>query len=631
MKKNIFVYAASLLLLGLGACSEEQEFAPQNDGAVKMTVYASKGDAETRSLLSEVDGNLNCAWTEGDQLLVTGEDGSKKGYLHLTDIKTGKFEGTLMNVPAEGKVTLKYFFLGTGVDPTQVSQSYGYDIAAQDGTIESLSKNDALSTQADIAIINGGAYPEGTLQLDRHFSFAHFTLKLPEGVTVKGEPVTISGENILTQATLGLASRAISGQTAGSITVTPGSNSFYVNLIPANDVAPVFTVTIDGKEYVGSLNARSIAAGKFLRKNDSEDTGVIVDMTEPQPDEDPSNPGNTDHWGGDNIDPAYELGTLTKVADADGWTVNVNIYGNGGFGTYITYTHNGIKNGLLTSGSYAYYFQWGRWLGFPTSCKHTHINDGGSLSGGYPYESQYLNGINIYDTRIGYLWDSGLITSYATCWMGSTDWTPSRVNNCSIIFGKVYSMGTDDLDYVGANENCTWEERSGNPCPDGYRLPTAAELATLIPSTGTVNGSYAEVKTVDGIRYAMQWKVNTSNTKPCVEIRSVKTNASTVSVDDPIFNDAKVVRLPAYGYMDNEANWSSNNEVGLYWSSESGTNEVNGTKGLGGKSLLIEFTGSTAEMVIYVAPRSFAGQVLPIKDPTAKSATLTPWLPLTSL
>ena len=246
-----------------------------------ITVYAAKGDAETRSILNEENGNLTCAWTEGDQLLVTGEDGSKKGYLRLTDITTGKFEGTLMNVPTEGKVTLKYFFLGTGVDPTQVSQSYIYDIATQDGTIESLSKNDALSTQAEIAIINGGAYPEGTLQLERHFSFAHFTLKLPEGVAVNNEPVTISGENILTKATLGLANRSVSDQTAGTITVTPGSNSFYVNLIPANSVAPVFTVTINGKEYTGSLNARNIAAGKFLRKKDSgsNDSGVTVDMT----------------------------------------------------------------------------------------------------------------------------------------------------------------------------------------------------------------------------------------------------------------------------------------------------------------------------------------------------------------
>ena len=361
-----------------------------------ITVYASKGDAETRSILSEENGNLNCAWTDGDQLLVTDVNGGTKGILELTDVNAGKFEGTLMLGVTEGKVTLRYFYLGNGVDPTNVSKKCDYDIAAQDGTIESLSKNDALSTQAEIAVIDGGAYPDGTLQLERHFSFSHFTLKLPEGVTLNGEPVTISGENLFTKATLGLADRAISDKTAGTITVNPGKDNFYVNLIPATSVTPVFKVTINGKEYEGSLRTRDITAGKFIRKNDSENTGVIVDMTEPQPDEDPSNPGNTDHWGGDNIDPAYKLGTLTKVANADGWTVNVDIFGNGGFATYITYLNNGIKNGLLTSGTYAYYFQWGRWLGFPTSCKNTHFNDGGSASGQYPKESQYLNGINIY-------------------------------------------------------------------------------------------------------------------------------------------------------------------------------------------------------------------------------------------
>ena len=267
--------------MAVTSCSDDLRDggAPVTDSAY-ITVYASKGDAQTRSLLSEVDGNLTCAWTDGDQLLVTDVNGGKKGILKLINVNTGKFEGELIGV-SEGNVTLKYFYLGTGVDLTNVSQSYIYDIAAQDGTIGSLSKNDALSTQAEIAVINGGAYPDGTLQLERHFSFAHFTLKLPEGVTVKGEPVTISGENILTKATLGLANRAVSDQTAGTITVNPGSNSFYVNLIPANDVAPVFTVTIDGKEYTGSLNARNIAAGKFLRKKDSgsNDSGVTVDMT----------------------------------------------------------------------------------------------------------------------------------------------------------------------------------------------------------------------------------------------------------------------------------------------------------------------------------------------------------------
>ena len=632
MKKNIFVYAASLLFLGLGACSEEQEYAPQNDGIVKLTVYAAKGDTETRSLLSEENGNLKCEWTDGDQLLVTDANGSVKGTLNLIDKEAGKFEGDLL-LSGDGKVTLKYFHFGTGADLAKVSQNYGFDISSQDGSIGSLGKYDALSTQAEISVIDGRAYPEGTLQLERHFSFAHFTLKLPEGVTVNGEPVTISGDNVITKATLGLANRAVTDQAAGAITVNPGGNSFYVNVIPAASVTPVFKVTINGKEYEGSLKTRDIAAGKFLRKNDSNDSGVIVDMTEPQPDEDPSNPGNTDHWGGDDIDPAWETGAITKVADADGWTVNVNIYGNGGFATYITYLNNGIKNGILTSkGTSAYFFQWGRWLGFPSNCAAVIIGTNGSYkittSDRKVPSSVHLNGVDYLNTKLGYIFASGLGASYGACY---SNWTPERANNCSIMFGMVTGVFVNPLDYVGNNEDCKWEGRSGNPCPDGYRLPTASELEALIPTTGTVKGSYAEVKTVNGVKYAMQWKVNTSSSVPCVEIRSAKTNATNVSVDDAIFNNTKVVRLPAYGYLDNEAYLNGRGKTGVYWSNESGTNTINGTNGLGGKFLELDFNGNVVDMYIDVAPRSYGGNVLPIKDPNAKSATLTPWLPLSGI
>ena len=636
MKKNIFVYAASLLLLGLGACSEEQEFAPQNDGTVKMTVYASKGDAETRSILSEENGNLNCAWTDGDQLLVTDVNGGTKGILELTDVNAGKFEGTLMLGVTEGKVTLRYFYLGNGVDPTNVSQKCDYDIAAQDGTIESLSKNDALSTQAEIAVIDGGAYPDGTLQLERHFSFSHFTLKLPEGVTLNGEPVTISGENLFTKATLGLADRAISDKTAGTITVNPGKDNFYVNLIPATSVTPVFKVTINGKEYEGSLRTRDITAGKFLRRNDSENTGVIVDMTEPQPDEDPSNPGNTDHWGGDDIDPTWEDSGngYTRVSWADGWTTNVySIANKGGFCAPLTYTSNGIKNNLLTSKEgTARFFQWGRWLGFPSNCAAVIVYSNGdydiTTSSGKVPSSVYLNGVNYLDLHLGYVFTSNIGVSYGACY---SNWTPERANNCSIMFAMVDGTTVNPLDYVGANEDCTWENRSGNPCPDGYRLPTASELEALIPTTGTVNGSYAEVKEINGVKYAMQWKVNTTSTVPCVEIRSTKTNANKVSVDDAIFNDTKVVRLPAYGYLDNEAYLKGNGTTGVYWSNESGSNTISGTNGLGGKFLELDFKDNTVKMYIDVAPRSFGGNVLPIKDPNAKTATITPWLPLSGI
>ena len=300
----------------------------------------------------------------------------------------------------------------------------------------------------------------------------------------------------------------------------------------------------------------------------------------------------------------------------------------------ITYKNNGIKNGILTSNddyNYVYYYQWGRWLGFPSSCKNTHFTDGGDAYGSYPVESQYLKGINEFDTRLGYVFDSGIVPSYGTCWMGNNSWTVERSNNCSIIFGKVEgAYRTTPLDYVGANEENTWEGRCGNPCPDGYRLPTAAELEALIPSEGEINGSLAEIKEIDGIRYAMQWKVlhNGSN-RPYVEIKSVRTTENSVGVDDDIFNEVTPVQLPAYGYLDNQAELQGSNTIGVYWSSDSGTNNIGGTNGRGGKYLEINFNGNSAVMGMGVAPRGFGGTILPIKDSNAKAAPLTPWLPVT--
>lgn len=392
-----------------------------------------------------------------------------------------------------------------------------------------------------------------------------------------------------------------------------------------DDPKPVLTtikydVTVDD-----FIPANGDGDGTKMDTGDDEDPNP-----NPNPDPDPINPGNTDNWGGDDNDPSFTTSdSPTKVADADGWTVNVDIYGNGGFGSYVTYNSNGLKNDLLTSkGGSAYFFQWGRWLGFPAECINTHFNDGGSASGDYPNKKQYLNGVNIYNTSLGYIWDSGLIVSYASCWMGNNSWTNERVLNCSIIFGKVSGITVNPLDYAGANEICKWEDRCGNPCPDGYRIPTASELEVLIPSTGVINGSFAEVKEIGGVKYAMQWKVNTSATVPCVEIRSVKTTENTVSVDDAAFNSANVVRLPAYGYLDNEANFRGRDKTGVYWSCESGANTMNGTNGNGGKYLEIDFNGNTAEMGMDVAPRSFGACVLPIKDPNAKASSITPWFPL---
>ena len=602
---------------------------------ISVNVY--REDPSTRTDVSESEGDLKYTWSKGDQLLVTDQEGERIATLVLNDEDAGKAYGTFSgygDLPNNQTLNLNFIYLGNDVATGNVSGNYAISIAEQDGQLTSLPATDIMSSTQQVTISDNAVWIED-FGLQKRLASAHYTLKFPEGVQMTNEVVTISGERIYNAASLSLANGLLGSElTAGSITVTNGTGDFYIRVIPTTAYAPTFKVTIDGVEYTGSKESRDdFTAGKFLRAADG--TGAVVEMTAAQTEEDPSNPGNTDHWGNAdvNVPMGYEEGTLTYVSQADGWTTNVySIARQGGFGTMITYTNNGIRNGILTSNddyNYVYYYQWGRWLGFPSSCERTHFNSNGSADGYYPNESQDLKKVDKYNLKLGYVFDSGLMVSYGTCWMGNNSWTVTRSNNCSIIFGKVYSLGTSTLDYVGVNEENTWEGRCGNPCPDGYRIPTAKELEALIPSEGEINGSLAEIKEIDGISYAMQWKVLSNGSRPYVEIKSVRTTESSIEVDDAIFNNVTPVKLPAYGYLDNQAELQGSNTTGVYWSSDSGTNNISGTNGLGGKYLEIDFSGNQAAMGMGVAPRCFGGTILPIKDAEAKATPLTPWLPVT--
>ena len=603
---------------------------------ISVNVYWE--DPSTRTSATDTEGDLVYTWSKGDQLLVTDQTGEQITTLVLNDEDAGKAYGTFSgygDLPNDQTLNLNFIYLGNGVSTGDASSPFAINIASQDGQLASLPATDVMSSTQEVTISDNAVWI-ADFGLQKRLASAHYTLKFPEGVQMTNETVTISGEHIYNATSLSLADGKLSNEpTQGDITVTNGTGDFYIRVIPTTGYAPTFRVTIGGVEYTGAKESRDdFTAGKFLRAADG--TGAVVEMTAEQAEEDPSNPGNTDHWANAdvNVPMGYENGTLTYVSQADGWTTNVySIAGQGGFGTMITYTNNGIKNGILTSNddkNYVYYYQWGRWLGFPSSCERTHFNSGGSADGYYPEESQDLKGINKYNLSLGYVFDSGLMVSYGTCWMGNNSWTVERSNNCSIIFGKVYSLGTSSLDYVGANEENTWEGRCGNPCPDGYRIPTATELEALIPSEGEINGSLAEIKEIDGIRYAMQWKVlrNESN-RPYVEIKSVRTTENSVGVDDDIFNEVTPVQLPAYGYLDNQAELQGSNTTGVYWSSDSGMNNINGTNGRGGKYLEIDFNDNSAVMGMGVAPRGFGGTILPIKDSSAEATPLTPWLPVT--
>lgn len=665
MKKILFAVMAAALF---ASCSQDDmsNGGYDNESDIKVSVkdFEYDGDAAGKSVARakggpsrvalKYDGSaLKFSWQLGDQVGVFGATDNQQVGLKMKNINSENnlsaiFESNDFKLDG-GKSYMAYYPLINDVylEPI-IPVDYTGQVQTANNSTDHLGAKDYIFTPWTTAAGENNV----------SFTFQHISavlwlnIKMPDNTTAYKSVTLSAADNAFTTAAkIKLADvemaldgsrqyispKCITAKTMNSSvtlnfngTVKADENNMlnaWMMVLPADFTNRELTVMITPETGEGDPIVYTINPGKnFL-------SGKAYKLTIENVDND--NPGDTGNWPDEDIelDPGYiTSNTPTWVSDADGWTVNVDNYGNGGWGTYVTYTNNGMMNGLLTSkGGSAFYYQWGRWLGFPSTCSRTIINSGGSASGNYPNSSQYLNGVDIYNTNYGYIFNSGLVCSYAACWMGNTSWTRTRALNSSIIFGMVSGMTVNPLDYIGANESCKWEDRCGNPAPDGYRIPTAAELETFIPAAKTINSSLKELKVIKGIKYAMRWKVVTSGSVPYVEIRSVKvansvTNANTVA--DATFDAANPVRFAAYGFMDNEAGLQQRGSYGVYWSSDTGKNTLGGTSGYGGKCLEIDFSGSKATMGMTVAPRCFGIPVLLIKDSNAKAESITPWFPL---
>lgn len=636
MTKN-FIYTASALLLGsaitLTSCQSEEDFGQMGgNGEVLLTVTANRGVAGSRTSFEESEGNLITNWNEGDQLVVTDATGANLGVLTIVsgqNTSEGVFEGTIKLGDNEN-VNIVYLGSGYEGDLEEVSNKVVFNISAQDGTFAGLTEKDYLTETAPVTKLNG---TEATAKVNMTRSLAHgyFTLALPDGVTLAaGDQITITAnEGLYAQRTLKLGVFGISNlTTANTITVTKteAGNDFYLTVIPST-FAPQFTVVKDDVTYTASLASRSWSPAEYVRANENNDPVKITDWSYEKM---PTNPGDMGNWGsGNNIFPDFTNIGWTRTTDY-GWTVNMrNLEPSitGGFGTYITYNSNGITGtDLLFSDKkgYCYLFQWGRWMGFTPDTQRTQISSYGSWSP-EPNNSQEIPGVDwLNDKTVGYIFGNGLPFAYAWIY-ASGNWSKQNSLDYSLVYGACSSL-SNTMDYMSDNSLTTWEARCGNPCPDGYRIPTAAELEVLIPNNvETINRSHAEVKTINGKKYAMKWVVNTSVTPYRLEISSVPTTKTSVTVNDAIFADATVIYLHAMGYLNWECKYTGKNEVGAYWSNEMAA--LSDKNGNGGKYLEIDFNGNTVTMGMDVTYTCMGLCVIPIKDSEAKASSITPLFP----
>lgn len=475
--KRHFIQNLTLGVMALGtmltSCTQDENLTSLSDRDnwqeryISVNVYREA--PSTRTDVEDKDGDLNYTWSEGDQLLVTDQQGNKVTSLVLNPEDAGKVYGTFEGygeLPNDQTLNLNFIYLGDGVATGDIETSYSFNIASQTGALADLPVTDIMSSTQEVTTTDNAVWIED-FGLQKRLASAHYTLKFPESVTMTDEAVTISGERIYTEASLSLANGQLNeSPTVGTITVTNGTGDFYIRVIPTTGYAPTFKVTIDGVEYTGTKESRDdFAAGKFLRASDG--TGAVVEMTAPSVVDHTKNP-------------------LLKWAESD--------LQRSGSGTSVTgvFTRNYTETGS--------YYQFGRNYGYAS------VNEADDNYG--VYAGELPNGRNAYPATGS--------TSPVPTYSSSTDFS-KYPEYFFIANGEYYPNGSSQ----------TWEERAeamgythATPCPEGWRIPTTEDYQEIMPvidgKTGNIgNGAWntlVQIKELeDGTRCAFRWSEEDGN------------------------------------------------------------------------------------------------------------------------
>lgn len=441
MKRKTYLnaFAALLLAFGFASCTSEEFYDTQDEGGVvSMTVGIRKAgvfDGDTRTSLSETEtGDLKCVWESDDRIMVSDANGDIKGYLSLKDGDGTNFahfhSDNLERITADTQ-NLNFVYLGREKKQSDLDNSAQYKYISlfynnQTGTMESLSDKDILvKTGVSVSVSDGKVYTAdgNDVVMTRPFAFGHFTLSFPDGVSRTNETVTITApeggvDGIRCAVNLHYNGQIGIGNNSKGISVNGQTgNDLYIT-IPMQDnstVTPTFSVTINGKEYSGSLAERRWTANEYVRKDLGEGntprySGQPVDMTIKKDDE---------TTGPETVGPAIEY-------DGKKWRFVVgNLYYNTNTGVWGIHPNQayftdagGIDYAgatILTSPELIGHFAWGA-TGIENAQKPTTIkmNQWDKTCGGSYWPSAGSNNSSIKD-----LWLNDGVFDFGEAYMRS--------------------------------------------------------------------------------------------------------------------------------------------------------------------------------------------------------------------
>lgn len=595
-KKYIYGLLALTILSGVGlpSCSSEEDIAELGGEKVMLTIRASKNADDTRTAFEEKDGNLNCTWTEGDQLLVTSNStGARLGVITLAEgagQESAVFRG---EVVLDDYESVNLFYLGKdkAIPSSITTTDYVIDVTNQDGSFESLAKNDFLA-QGDVQVSKLNGEATGSTELLRYVAQAHFNLQLPNNATLKaGDIITISQPDGAFKTTMKVKYKttgsviATNENNTMTITKAEDGNDIYVTMIRQTNVVPTFTVSTGGKVYSGTLASHDWAAGTYVRAADGNGIPVVL-QEEPQAETDGEILGVK--WASVNTRSYIDCATWDDDAYYFSYIPGISLAEQG---LSVKHVDQNIIN--PNNNPYAYHYQWGRNFGFPASTggiADTHVPNYLNLSLNWPNDYLYYS---VYNGAITAEQSISNPDVYIVRTNGAYDWCSSTLSDWPLYYDE---------------EN---DERM-SVAPVGYRLPTEDDFLTLLPE-GQSGNTYTATKTfsVDGetIRpfFAKQtaegttviWAVLNSSTMNYMALYELKGKYTLANLTADLFGDnGKVidyVDFPAQGSRSarstnpSKQDWQTR---GWYWSS---------TSAAAGYARILRFDISENSITIYVA------------------------------
>ncbi len=501
MRKLMNIFAAALVMLAAVGC-EKNETLPDNSSKV-ITLSATINNGDTKTSLGEWDSENNeypVLWSANDAIAVINNGTLFKFVVDAEDAGT-----------THGTFTLEVFencgYTAEDFDAAQPVQAfYPYDGVTFDGTTISYAVPATQTyqvksfAQGTMPMAGYAANASGTVSFENLFGVVKLQLK---GVAdEKVESIEITSSN------------AVSG--TSELTITESNNTISLSGTDAADKKVVLNCGTDGV----ALNAET--ATDFLIAVPAGATGlkILVNTTEESYyKEVPTENSSSEQINTVTAGKILKMPELTTTDMAPAYIENGVCYG-GGIALPKSATETiiwaPVNCGYDENHKYGLLYQWGRKYGQGYKDE---------MPAALPKKSQLTSAAD------------GSLESYKkNFYYGNSDWlTPDN----------------DNLWY-NSDPAATTTKTEYDPCPEGWRVPTNAELGSLVNGSSPTNGQWVGSKgwnsaDSEDLHYGLRGFWFYGNTPE---------------------TDGTKVFFPAAGYRDYvNPNTRNRNEYGFYWSS----------------------------------------------------------------